>query len=379
MRILHLIYTTGIYGAEKYLQTLLPELKKYDITCELMFICPKKNVSSIQKYCDEMNEKEIKTTLLPTTSQMSVLLTARTIFCYLKSNNIQIIHSHLFSADLIAVLIKKNYFKKLIVLSTKHGYEEEYLVHYGLGNKKIRRNFYYYITRWVIKRIDHNLAISNAVAEMYYHLRLTESKMKYVHHGISRRPLNIEQIYVEGDPKIIIIGRLSQMKGHEYLIKALPIIIQKFPQLKLIVLGEGALKEKLKDLAKSLNVYKHIEFAGFGDPGAYIPQCKVMVLPSLFEPFGLVYIESFASKIPVVAFDTQAANEIIEDKETGILVHRIDAKALSDKIIYLLDSPEIRNKIVENAYSKYLTYYTAGRMAKETSEWYKSVLSYDKE
>ncbi|MEO7393552.1 MAG: glycosyltransferase, partial [Chitinophagaceae bacterium] len=179
MRILHLIYTSGIAGAEKYLLNLLPGLKNYDIDSELFFICPKKSIASLQIYCAEMNAIGIKTTLLPIQSKFSFLLTARTISQYLKSHKIQIVHSHLFSADLIAVLIKKIYFKKLIILSTKHGYEEEYLVQYGLGNKKTRYNLYYFITRVVINRIDHNLAVSRALSEMYHSLRLGKNNMKY--------------------------------------------------------------------------------------------------------------------------------------------------------------------------------------------------------
>lgn len=379
MKILHLIYSSGIYGAEKYLITLLPELKKYDIDCHLLFICPKKSIPSLQEYCNEMNEKGIKTTLLPTSSQMSFLLTARIIFNYLKTNNIRIVHSHLFSADLIAVLIKKIYFGKLVILSTKHGYEEAYLVQYGLGNKMIPHNMYYFISRFVNKRIDNSFSVSQSISDMYELLKHGKTKMKYIHHGISPMPLSVKQAEVNGYPKIIIIGRLSRMKGHEYLIKALPAVIQKFPKLKLIVLGEGALKESLKKLAKSLNVHQHIEFAGFALPGSYIPQCEVMVLPSLFEPFGLVYIESFAAKIPVIAFDTQSANEIIEDNKTGILVEKEDIDALAHKIIYLLESPEERKRITENAYKKFQAYYNVERMAKETVEWYQSVLGPNEE
>ena len=376
MRILFLIHAIGVSGgAENNLLDLLPELKRQGIYCELICVCPPKKKAVLKAYCDQITEKGIKSTLFTASSKIAFVFAAHKVARYMRSNDFHIINSHLINSDLIAVLVKKLYFKKLIILSTKHGYEEEYLVQYGLGNKKIRQNLYYYITKMVMRGIDHNLTISNAVAEMYYHLRLGKSKMKYIHHGISPLPMNVKQVYVEGDPKIIIVGRLSEMKGHTYLINALPTVIKQFPQLKLLVLGEGALQENLKNLAKSLNVHKHIEFVGFVTPAAYIPQCEVVVLPSLFEPFGLVYIESFASKIPVVAFDTQAANEIIEDNKTGILVHKIDAEALAEKIIYLLKSPEIRKKIIENAYNKYLTYYTAERMAKETVEWYKSVLS----
>src|SRR4029077_10988312 len=114
-------------------------------------------------------------------------------------------------------------------------------------------------------------------------------------------------------------------------------------------------------------------------PGTYTWQCQLMILPSLFESFGLVYIESFALKIPVVAFDVEAGNQIIEDNETGILVTTKDSNELAEKIIYLLESPEERKRIIENAYAKYITYYNVERMAKETAEWYHSVLMPGKE
>lgn len=379
MKILHLIYSSGIYGAEKHLIDILPALKEHGINCELLFICPKKRITSLQKYCDELNKRGIKTTLLPSKSKFLVLHTAKKIYCYLKSKDIQIVHSHLFSADFIAVIIKKMYFKKLIILSTKHGYEEEYLVQYGLGNEKIRYNFYYFISRAVIKRIDHNLAVSRALSDMYYYLKLQKNKMKYVHHGVNLQASNATQVQTKGYPIIMMVGRLSQMKGHTYLFQALPEIIKKFPELKLLLLGDGPLKNELISQATRLNIIDHIEFIGFANPKDYVSQCLVMVQPSLFEPFGLVYIESFALRIPLVAFDAEAGNEIIENNETGILVPKNDPNALAEKIIYLLESPEERNRLSENAYKKYLAYYNVERMAKETAQWYNSVLNVDKE
>ncbi|MEP6927673.1 MAG: glycosyltransferase family 4 protein [Ginsengibacter sp.] len=379
MKILHIIYTTGVSGAENHLLDLLPELQKFDIDCELLCICPQKNFKSLQQYCRQMNEKGIKATLLTTRSRMAFLFTAKRIARYLKSNYIHIVHSHLFNGDLIAVLVKKFYFKKLVILSTKHGYEEKYLIQYGQGNKKISYNLYYFIARSVIKKIDHNLAVSRAISEMYAVLKLGKNKMKYIDHGINTELFQQEQAQIEGDPKILMVGRLSEMKGHTYLIQALPEIIQKFPNLKLIVLGNGPLKVELLKQASGLHVLRHIEFVGFAKPNKYISQCQLMILPSLFEPFGLVYIESFALKIPVITFDVEAGNQIIEDNETGFLVPYKNSKALAGKIIYLLQSPDERKRIIKNAYNKYLTYYNVGRMAKETTEWYHSILMTGKE
>lgn len=379
MKILHLIYTSGIYGAEKHLLNLLPGLKKYDIQCDLLFICPEKSIPSLQAYCKQMNEKGIKIFLVPTTSKVSVLLAVRKIFQYLKSNDIKVIHSHLFSADLIAVLIKKIYFKKLVILSTKHGYEEKYLVQYGLGNKKTRYNLYYFISQAVIKRIDHNLAVSRSLSEMYVSLKLVKDKMKFVGHGISLDESGKEQVSLKGNPKIMMVGRLSQIKGHTYLFQALPQIIKKFPELRLFILGDGPLKDSLTEQAASLNILNHIEFAGFVNPQKYASQCQLIVAPSLYESFGLVYIESFALKIPVIAFDTETSSQIIENNETGILVEKENIKALVEGILFLLENPQERKRITENAYKKFLTYYTVERMVKETAEWYDSVLGINEE
>ncbi|MEP7250744.1 MAG: glycosyltransferase family 4 protein [Ginsengibacter sp.] len=374
MKILHLIYTTGVAGAEKHLLYLLPALKKFDVHCELLLICPKRNIDDLRQYCEGLNERGIMTTLFPVKSRMFYLTASKKIFRYLKSCGIGIVHSHLFSADFIAVLIKKLYFRDVIIFSTKHGYEEKYLVQYGLGNKKVRYNLYYFLSKVIIKITDHNVAVSQALSEMYYFLKLSATRMKYIHHGICLNASSA-QAEVKGEPIIIIVGRLYTIKGHNYLFQALPEIIEKFPELKLLVLGEGPLRDELIKQATALNVNHHIEFVGFAPPAKYIHRCQLMVVPSLFESFGLVYIESFALKIPVVAFDVEAGNQIIENNKTGILVPRGNIDMLSKAIIRLLQSPNQRKIIVENAYTKYLSNYTVERMAKETAEWYFSILN----
>lgn len=374
LRILHLIYSSGIYGAEKHLLDLLPALRRLNIHCELLFICPEKNAPELEEYCSHLDQLGVKATLATVTSKMSLFKVAWKISRYLKANNIPVVHSHLFSADLIAVSIKKFFSKDLVILSTKHGYEEEYLVQYGLGNKGIRYNLYYFLSRFIIKNIDHNVAVSDALANMYVALKLQNKKMQVIPHGIALSTGKKPQIKLYGAPRILMVGRLSEIKGHIYLIKALPDIVAIFPALKVYLLGEGELKAALQAEAKQHNVLSHLEFVGFDDPKGYASQCDVMVLPSLFESFGLVYIESFALQIPVIAFDVEAGNQIIENGETGILVPTRDSKILAEKIIYLLSSPDERNRLTESAYKKYLAYFTVERMADDTAVWYQSIL-----
>jgi glycosyltransferase involved in cell wall biosynthesis len=374
LKVLHVIYSFGVYGAEKHLLDLLPGLKKNNIDCELLCICLNNRVKFFKEYADELNNKGVKTQIWGSHSKISILPFSIKINNYLRKNNINILHTHLFSADLIGVLIKKFFFKQLVLLSTKHGYEENYLVQYGLGNKKIPSNLYYLISRQVIKRIDHSIAISNAISNMYYYLKLSQKPMKYIHHGINEKKVNASEVILCGEPKMVIVGRLEEIKGHRYLLQALPAIIKHFPGLQLYILGEGSLKNELESLAVSIGVRERITFTGFVSPSEFLTQCQVIVLPSLFESFGLVYIESFAAKIPVVAFDAEAANEIIDNNVTGFLVEKQNVEALAQKIIYVLENPTERERIIENAYQKFAQYYTVERMAKETALWYQELL-----
>ena len=96
--------------------------------------------------------------------------------------------------------------------------------------------------------------------------------------------------------------------------------------------------------------------------------------PSLYESFGLVFIEAFAIKVPVVAFNTPAANEIITDDETGLLVPVNSSQALADKIIYVLQNPGEGNRMAVNGNKKYVDYFNTERMVKDTVNWYHTIM-----
>ena len=374
MKILHLIYTSGPFGAEKHLLQLLPELKKHNIDCEAIFICPRKNLSDFKEYCNEMKNLGIKITLLPLSVKISLLSSAYSIHQYLKNNQINHLHSHLFSADFIAVAIKKIFQPHLVLFSTKHGYEENYLLQYGLGSKKIKRNLYYFISKYITRRIDNNVAVSKTLSQLYTYLGLVKNEMKFINHGIKPNQQDSDKIQLVGEPRIMIAGRLSEIKGHTYLLKAMPQVITRFPDIKLYILGIGPLKDDLYLQAKKLQILDHIEFVGLANPANYTSQCQAIILPSLFESFGLVFIESFALKIPVIAFDTVNGNQIIEDNKTGFLVEKEDVKALADKIIFVLKSPKTRERIIGNAYKKFVAEYTVEKMAAEAARFYNNCI-----
>jgi glycosyltransferase involved in cell wall biosynthesis len=111
------------------------------------------------------------------------------------------------------------------------------------------------------------------------------------------------------------------------------------------------------------------------NPYPFMANSDILVSPSLYESFGLVFIEAFAMQLPVIAFDAPAANEIINNGETGLLVEVYNSTELAEKIIFLLQNPAERKRLADAAFEKYTTYFNTARMVKETAAWYHSVIT----
>jgi glycosyltransferase involved in cell wall biosynthesis len=375
LKIAHLIYSKQVAGAEKYLLSLLPGLKSKGIDCSLICVTTPAFQDQFSDYCAEMRQLGVPAVLL--VSRRNHFKTAKLIAGYLRSNDIPDLHSHLFKADLLAVMVKRLFFKKIFLLSTKHGYQEKYLVSWPSHKGKIIRNGYYYISKFVARNIDEHVAVSNAISQMYYGLTLTKTPPKYIHHGI-------ELTYKDGwkDPsfrisenQLVIAGRLELMKGHKYLIDAMTLIKEVFPKVKLLVIGDGSQRELLEKQAADAGIKEHIDFLGYrADVHAFISNSDIIILPSLFEPFGLVYIEAFALHVPVIAFDVPATNEIIENNETGMLAPVFDSKKLAEHVLFLLKNNEERKRIADKAFDKYITHFNRERMISDTIAWYRSII-----
>lgn len=376
MRILHVIYSEAISGAEKYLKHLLPGLKKHGIVCELIVVSPKTTAGPFISYCTALNTLGVKTTLI-IANKRSVIGTAKKVNNYIKENNINIVHTHLLISDLITAVLKTLFNRQVYLISTKHGYREKLLQQYEPGKKYRPNDFYHFITKFILRKIDRNVAVSKGIADLYVNLGLTKTAYPFIHHGIKIETFDKESYKAEcrlTNPQLIIVGRIEIFKGHHFLIDAMPAVAATFPGVKLLVLGEGSEKDNCIKRVKDLGLQNNVDFLGFKDhPYAYISYSDIIILPSLFEPFGLVYIEAFALKTPVVAFNTPAGNEIMENNKTALLVDKADSAALAEKIIYLLNNPAARKQLADNAFEKYKNDFTAEVMIEKTATWYKSL------
>jgi len=172
---------------------------------------------------------------------------------------------------------------------------------------------------------------------------LQKNEPTVIYHGINPETLLESK---GGTNNIAIVGRLSHEKGVDLAIQAMRNVLKSEPEAKLWIIGDGKEKENLIRLTSELNIQNNVIFHGFtNNVNKLLLQCSLLVLPSRWEGFGLVLLEAMKLKIPCIAFDHTAANEIIIDDETGFLIPNMDVELMADKINFLLSNPALARKM----------------------------------
>jgi lipopolysaccharide heptosyltransferase II len=182
-----------------------------------------------------------------------------------------------------------------------------------------------------------------------------------------------------------VIARLSPLKGHAYFIKAMARVSRSIPRLKIWIVGDAprrrqAYKEEIQVLVKRLGLWHCTEFLGTQrDIPQIMSQLDLLVLPTTtHEAFGRVVIEAQASGVPVVATQVGGVIDIIDDKETGLLVPPADPNSMSAAILEVYKDTALVQRLAENAYKKVQSHYTLDLMVKNTLDVYKDALSCSK-
>lgn len=174
-----------------------------------------------------------------------------------------------------------------------------------------------------------------------------------------------------------VIKRLDRKYGIEYLIKAFALVEKRYSDTRLLIVGDGSLRSKLKKLAFQLGCDKKIKFLG-NVPHFQIPkilnEMDIFVMPSLQESFGVAALEASACQLPVIASNVGGVPEVILDKKTGLLIPPQDPSAIAEAVIYLIENPDLRQKLGEFGRNFVMKNYDWHENAKRMENLYQKVL-----
>lgn len=149
-------------------------------------------------------------------------------------------------------------------------------------------------------------------------------------------------------PLVLFIGRLSQQKGVEYLIHSAGAVLEKIPEARFVIAGEGNLRESLEKFSRHMGLEGKIIFTGFvpeKDLPSYYSAADVFVYPSMFEPFGISVLESLLSGTPAITSREAGVMEMLPDMASLKGVKPGDSEELANRIVRILkDMRRVSNR-----------------------------------
>jgi len=175
---------------------------------------------------------------------------------------------------------------------------------------------------------------------------------------------------------VLFVGRLVHEKGVHVLVNAAPKVLEKV-NAKIIIVGNGYMKEQLSGIVKGMGIAHKVLFTGFVDDETLrgLQTCAdVSVVPSLFEPFGIVALEAMAAKSPVVVSDTGGLAEIVDHDVDGVKVYPGNPDSLAWGITRILTDETNANRLRSNACKKIQERFNWDRIAQQTMGVYEAVL-----
>lgn len=333
-RILYVITSLGLGGAEKL---LLSYLKKLDHNKYKFYVCslrekPDELLFEISKYAEVTN------------LHISNRFNPNVIFHLLKlirKVKPDIIHTHLFQARFYTT-IAYLFYKNSILITHKH------------NNVNPRKHNIFIILEMLSILFNKKvIAISQSVKNSLIKYEfVSEKKIYVIPNGIDYQKFsNSANSSSFSDKKPIIIGticRLERQKGISYLLLAMKIILAKFPDLQLEIVGDGTLSGELKDFSRKLGISNSVKFFGkFADVIPFYKKMNVFVLPSLYEGFGIVLLEAMAAGVPIVATNVDGIKEVVVDGVSGILVPPKNPEAIASAVTKIIESHHLARNLVD--------------------------------
>ncbi len=193
-------------------------------------------------------------------------------------------------------------------------------------------------SRWSLVRTDASVAISESVrAAALARAPWAANRMRVVHDGV-----DVERFAPRDTPRservtFAVVGRLDRRKGVDLALAAL----ERVPEAQLEVIGDGAERSSLENLARRSGIAARVTFHGFAsDPRPLLARADAVLCTSRTEGLGVALLEAMAMERPVVGFAVGGVPEIVEDGVTGWLVREGDVDALADRMRGLVAAPD---------------------------------------
>jgi len=315
---------------------------------------------------------------VPWTLQFNVALLEKAVAIVNDLKNINVIHAHDWLVAHAAASLKHAYRIPLVatIHATEYGRHQGHLP--GPMNKLIHQ-----IEWWLTFESVRTICCSQYMMEQISSIfDLPPDKVDVIPNGIDsesfKRDVSVDlyrkQYVKPGDKLVFFVGRLVYEKGVQTVIEAMTLILNKIPNVTFVVAGSGPHMNQLKSLVDVFNLEDKVKFTGHIDTdmlSAFYKSADLTVVPSLYEPFGMVVLESMAMGTPTIVADTGGLSEIVVHEETGLKFEPGNPESLADAMLRILTDKELAERLTSDAKAYLGDRYNWDRIASATLEVYR--------
>ena len=361
MKVLHIIDSGGLYGAEMVLLNLVAEQIKQGLEPIIASIGEKGiEEKPLETEAIRRGFRVEKFRMTPGPNYLGALK----ILKFARKENVDILHSHGYKGNILFGLMPKK-IRRVPMVTTIHGWT-------STGNGFSRMRLYEWLDSKSLKFIDAVVLVSNAMKSHPRLRYLNQSRVHVIHNGIpipdsqfdnsTNQQLNnstnqrLDQSLINFCSHgftIGSIGRLSIEKGYKYLIEALAILIKKGIDARLVIMGEGYERSCLENLTRELGLSEKVLLPGYIDKAnLYIPFFDVFVISSLTEGLSITLLEAMQSRTPIVGSRVGGIPDVLDESRAGLLVNPSSPDAIADAVFRIYDDGRLAKALVYNAYER---------------------------
>jgi glycosyltransferase involved in cell wall biosynthesis len=370
MRILHVIDSAGLYGAEALLLDLADEQREMGDLPTIASIGSKADAAKPLEI--EARKRGISVVAVRTANGPNPL-SIRQLWRVSRSTGADIVHSHGYKGNVLLGVLPRA-LRPAPVITTVHGYTRP--------GRLSRMSLYLWADRLVLPRLDRVVLVHANVASKVGVSHLARTRWVVVENGMRhwtpRVNANLDPRVVRfcgPTPTLGAIGRLSVEKGLDVLIEAFRMVAAAGLDLRLVILGEGGDRTRLEGMVREHGLGDRVLLPGYVEGARdYLPLFAALVHPSFTEGLPITILEAMQAGVPVVATSVGGVPDILDSGANGILVEPRNARALGDAIESVVRNPDRARGLADAARKAFGLRFSSRTMAARYRTIYSELL-----
>jgi glycosyltransferase involved in cell wall biosynthesis len=377
IKVAHIVTNFALGGAQDYLITTIKNLdrNKFDI-----YILGKLEGERVEVLNDLKGIKRFNVSALSREiSLIKDLIAIFQIYKLCKKHNIIIVHTHSSKAGVVGRIAAKLAGVKIIV-HTIHGFS----FHDFMTAR--RKAIFIFLERLMAHFTDVLLLVSEKEKEVAIKLKIIPRRyIETIYNGVDFLPFaeEVNKIsfrkslgFEKSDFIIGFSGRFSHQKALHILIEAFNIINKEYPDTRLLLVGDGILKNELQRQLEQFKITDKVLMTGFQtNVATYYKIMDIFVMTSLWEGLSRCLAEAMYAKVPVIATDVGGTADAVKNSETGWLINPNSVNEVVESLREAISNPELRRIIGENGYTWARSTFDIERSSKQISDLYHKLIT----